>query len=190
MVCCALGCAPAGGGCGNSSERDAAATGRGSADAAAPLPRGWQRIGDAQAGFTLGLPPGWTSQVGSATTIARPEAGGVALSVSADGSKDGRKDTPEKYLRVAIEHLNGYRALRVGQPRPLKGLAYPAAMVTASGVFAQTGVPQEIQLYALRRPERVTFIISVFRSTDIAGSRYMGLVDRIVRSLRARPPPS
>jgi hypothetical protein len=187
MMCWALGWVVAAAGCGDTPTHDRRKS-RETADAPAPLPRGWHRVADTRAGFTVGLPPGWTSQVGSTSTIARSGAGDVALSVSADGSRDGQKDAPEKYLRRTAAHLGGYRELRLDPVQPVEGLAYPAATVTATGVFAQTGVRQQIQLYALRRPGRVTYSISVFRSAYLAASRDTAQVDGILRSFRARPP--
>ena len=187
-MCGAVACA-ATAGCGDAKKAaDRPAASRETADRPAPLPRGWRRIVDTRAGFTLGLPPGWTVQVGPPATRARAPGGAVALSVSADRSADGRNDSPQEYLRQAVANLKGYRGLHVGPLGPLKGYAYPAAGTTAAGVFVQTGVRQQIQLYALRRRGLVTYVIAVFRNADIPASRHAASLDRIVHSLRARPP--
>ncbi|MDQ6750224.1 MAG: DUF1795 domain-containing protein [Actinomycetota bacterium] len=185
---CALGCTIAVAGCGGSPAHRRPGKIPETADAPPPLPRGWHRITETRSGFTLGLPPGWTSRSENAATRARSRDGAAALSVFADRSRDGQEDAPEEYLRRTIAHFSGYRALHVGPVRPLPGLAYPAAKVTASGVFAKTKVRQRIALYALRRPRQVTYTVAVFRSASSAGSRETALLERIVRSLRGRPP--
>jgi hypothetical protein len=143
---------------------------------------------DRRAGFTLGLPRAWTAQVGPPATRVRAPGGGVALSVSADRSADGRTDSPQEYVRQAVANLTGYSGLHVGPLGRLKGYAYPAAGTTAAGVFVQTGVRQQIQLYALHRRGLVTYVILVFRNATLPASRYAAALDRIVHSLRSRPP--
>ena len=157
-------------------------------DAPARLPRGWHRLLDARIGFTLALPRGWSSQPGTnATRVTSPDRR-LALSLSADRGSDGRSDRPDDYVRQTVANLTGYGALRVGPLRELKGLRYPAATITASGVFLKTGVRQQIQLFALRRPGLATYLIAVFRNASVPASRYAGTLERIVRSFRARPP--
>jgi hypothetical protein len=118
----------------------------------------------------------------------RSRDGALALSVAADRSGDGQDDLPDEYLRRTATHLAGYRALRVEAVRRLARLRYPAAALTASGVFTRTGVRQQILIYALRRPGQVTYSVAAFRSAGVPASRYAALLDAIVRSFRARPP--
>ena len=188
IACGSLACPSAAAGCGNAPVQDPARTSRETADAPARLPPNWHRVRDARIGFTLALPPGWSSKQEATTTRASSPDRRLALSVSADRGSDGKTDPPDAYVRQTVANLEGYRGLRVGPLRVLKGLRYPAATITATGVFAATGVRQQIQLFALRRPGLVTYVIAVFRNASVSASRYAAPLETIVRSFRAQPP--
>ena len=188
IACGALGSPAAVAGCGGSSADHRDPASRETVDAPARLPPTWRRHLDARIGFTLGLPPGWSWQPGANATRVRSPDRHLALSVSADRGSDGRSDPPDDYVRQTVANLSGYGSLRVGPLQGLKGLAYPAATITATGLFVKTGVRQQIQLFALRRPGLVTYLIAVFRDASVPASRYAASLERIVRSFRARPP--
>ena len=176
-------------GCGGSSSSGGRAPPEESADAPAPPPPGWSRIVNGTAGFSLSLPPGWTTRGSrNGSTLVRSSDRALAVAVSADRSDDGTRDLPTTYLQRTVRSLSGYRNLRANQPRPVPGLRYSAARVEASGTFARTRVRQEIQLYALHRPGRVTYTVAVFRSAATRAARYAPFVAVVLRSFRARPP--
>jgi hypothetical protein len=185
LVCLLLAAAPAG--CGGSSSSGGSAPKETTDAAAAALP-GWTRLINDSAGFSLSLPPGWTTRrSGEGSTLISSTDRALALAVSADRSTDGADDPPTTYLVRTVPHLTGYRNLRSGRAVPMAGLRYPAARLTATGTFARTRVRQAITLYALHRPGIVTYTLAVFRSAAIPASRYAPYVQAVLRSFRGRP---
>jgi hypothetical protein len=159
-----------------------------SADPPATLLRGWSRLVNDAAGFSLSLPPGWTSRGSAgASTLLRSRDRALAVAVSADRSHDGAGDPPTTYLDRTVRNLTGYRGLRAGHAVTARGLHYPAATVTAIWTFTRTRVRQAIALYALHRPGRVTYTLAVFRSAAIPAARYAPYLQVMARSFRARP---
>jgi hypothetical protein len=188
LVCLALAAAPAG--CGGSSSSSSHApdpAAKETADAPAAPPRGWTRVINTAAGFSLSLPPGWTTRRSGAGTLIRSKDRALALAVSADRSGDGTNDPPAIYLERTVRHLSGYRDLRAGRAVAVPGLRYPAARLTATGTFTRTRVRQAITLYALHRPGIVTYPLAVFRSAAIPAARYEPYLQLILRSFRGRP---
>jgi hypothetical protein len=185
LVCLVLVAGPAG--CGGSSSSGDSSPKETADPPVAPLP-GWTRLINDTAGFSLSLPPGWTTrQSGEGSTLIRSADRALALAVSADRSNDGAADPPATYVERTARHLNGYRNLRVGRAVPVPGLRYPAARLTATGTFTRTRVRQAITLYALHRPGIVTYTLAVFRSAAIPASRYEPYVRAVLRSFRGRP---
>jgi hypothetical protein len=159
-----------------------------SADPPAPLLRGWSRLVNDAAGFSLSLPPGWTSRGSTgASTLLRSRDRALAVAVSADRSRDGAGDPPTAYVDRTVRSLPGYRGLRAGRAVTVPGLRYPAAKVTAIGTFTRTRVRQAITLYALHRPGLVTYTLAVFRSAAIPAARYAPYLQVMLRSFRGRP---
>ena len=187
MACLVVAGAPVG--CGGSSSSGGREPSAESTDAPAPPPPGWSRIVNGTAGFSLSLPPGWTTH-GSAngSTLVRSTDRALAVAVSADRSDDGTRDPPTTYLQRTVHSLSGYRGLHTGRPAPVPGLRYPAARVEATGTFARTRVRQAITLYALHRPGSVTYTVAVFRSAATRAARYAPFLGVVVRSFRARAP--
>ncbi|MDX6660239.1 MAG: hypothetical protein QOJ55_1061 [Solirubrobacteraceae bacterium] len=153
----------------------------------AALP-GWTRLINDTAGFSLSLPPGWTTRrSGEGSTLIRSTDRALALAVSADRGNDGADDPPAQYLERTVRHLSGYRNLRFGRGVGMPGLRYPAARLTATGTFARTHVRQAITLYALHRPGVVTYTVAVLRSAAISSGRYAPYLQVVLRSFRGRP---
>jgi len=185
LVCLLLSAAPAG--CGGSSSSGGSSPKEITDPPAAALP-GWTRLINDTAGFSLSLPPGWTTRrSGEGSTLIQSTDRALALAVSADRSNDGSDDPPTTYLPRTVPHLAGYRNLRSGRAVPVAGLRYPAASLAATGTFARTRVRQAITLYALHRPGIVTYTLAVFRSAAIPASRYAPYLQAILRSFRGRP---
>ena len=185
LVCVVLAAGPAG--CGGSSSSGGSSPKETTDPPAAPLP-GWLRLINDTAGFSISLPPGWTTgRSGEGSTLIRSTDRALALAGSADRSKEGAGDSPTTYAERTVRHLNGYRDLRFGHAVPVPGLRYPAARLTATGTFARTRVRQAITLYALHRPGIVTYTLAVFRSAATPAARYAPYVQAILRSFRGRP---
>ena len=87
-----------------------------------------------------------------------------------------------------MQALPGYRDLRIGRVRRLRGAHYPGAAVPASGTYRSTRVRQAITAIALHRPGVATFTILVFRKARVPARVSAGAVDEMVRSFRSRPP--
>jgi hypothetical protein len=141
-----------------------------------------------RAGFTLGLPPGWTAQGARGATLVRSGDRLLAVSIGADRSPDGRNLPPATYARRTATQLPGYRGLRVGRPRALRGARYPGAEVSATGTFARTRVRQAIRVVAMRRNRQVTYSLLVFRTARAPESLYRAAIAGMIRTFRARPP--
>lgn len=152
------------------------------------LPARWRRVRDARAGFTVGLPPGWSSRRSGGTLVLSSRDRTLAIAVGADRSAPGRVVAPRTYASEAIESLRGYRRLRAQPARVLDETPYPAAQATATGTYAQTGVRQAITLVALQRRGDATFTLLAFRSAHSPGGPAARIVDRVVDTLHAERP--
>jgi hypothetical protein len=153
------------------------------------LPEGWRRVRDADGGFSVGLPPGWSARDSDGTLVLRSRDRTLAIALGADRSAPGRVVAPTTYAREAIAGLRGYRSLRSTPPRRLQEAPYPGAVATATGTFRQTGVRQAITLVALQRRGAATFTLLAFRSAQAPGGEAKReLVDRVVDSLHSERP--
>lgn len=152
------------------------------------LPSGWRRVRDDDAGFSIGLPPGWSSRHTAGTLVLRSRDRTLAIAVGADRSAPGRSAAPRVYAEQAIDSLAGYRGLRASGARVLRTAPYPGAQATARGTYAQTGVEQAITLVALQRRGVGTFTLLAFRSAEAPGMPASRVVDRVVDTLHAERP--
>lgn len=153
------------------------------------LPEGWRRVRDADGGFSVGLPPGWTARDSDGTLVLRSRDRTLAIALGADASGPGRAVAPTTYAKEALAALRGYRGLRSTPPRKLDGTPYPAAVATATGTFRETGVRQAITLVALQRRGAATFTLLAFASARAPGGRAKrALVERVVDSLHSERP--
>jgi hypothetical protein len=177
-------------GCGSSTPaRPGPAGGPGeTADKRPPLPPGWRRVVDRRAGFSLGIPPGWTAHGVRGATVVRSADRALAVSIAADRGGQGRTLRPRLYARRTLSALRGYGRLRIGHPRRVHGAHYPAAAVPAQGRYRRTGVRQAITAISLQRPRRVTFSLLVFRNASVAPGVYDAAVAEMVHTLRGQPP--
>jgi len=175
-------------GCGGSSQTRHATAPPETSDRRPPLPPGWRRVVNPQAGFSLGIPPGWTARGGHGSTLVRSRDRALAVSIAADRSPEGQTLTPARYAVRTMRALRGYRGLRVGGAHRVRGAHYPAAAAAGRGTFRRTHVRQAIRVIALQRPRRVTFTLLVFRNTGVPGGVYDAAVDEMVRTFRGQPP--
>jgi hypothetical protein len=186
---CALACAALVAGCGDDGAKSPGAT-KGppeTTDKSPRLPPRWRRVVNLRAGFTVGIPPGWTARGSTGTTLVRSNDRALGLTIDADRGDEGRELSPRQYAARVASQLRDLRRLRTGTPKPVRGMRYPTASVTASGTSISTGVPQAIVVYALSRPQRVTYSFVVFRSARTPASRYQKLLDTLLRSFTAKP---
>jgi hypothetical protein len=188
-IASALACAALAAGCGNdgvpSSAPKAPAETR---DTPPKLQPRWRRVVNLRAGFSVGIPPGWTARGAAGTTLVRSSDRALALTITADRSDDGRESDPKQYVARLVPQFPRYRKLQVGLAKQVKRTRYPTASLTASGVYSPTGVRQAILVFAISRPHRVMYTISVFRAASTRASRYDKLLETLVRSFSAGPP--
>ena len=187
-VVLAAGCAGALGACGDDDPAPPPAAVKERADKRGRLPAGWKRVVNRPAGFSLGIPPGWTARGARGATLVRAGDRVLAASIAADRSADGRDLPPAVYARRTARGLAGYRKLKLGRPRPVRGTRYRGATVTATGTFARTRVRQAIQVTALRRRGAVTYSLIFFRTRRAPASVYQGAIRGMLRTFRAAPP--
>lgn len=152
------------------------------------LPAGWRRVRDAEGGFSVGLPPGWSSRRSGGTLVLSSRDRTLAIAVGADRSPPGRLAPPHTYAGEAIESLRGYRGLRSSPARKMHETPYPAAQATATGTYVQTGVKQAIRLVALQRRGDATFTLLAFRSAQTPHQPAKRVVDGVVDTLHAERP--
>jgi hypothetical protein len=158
------------------------------ADARPKLPVAWKRLVNQEAGFSLGLPPGWTGRGANGTTLVRSADRALAIAISADRSDDGRSGPLAQYARRTLASLPGYTKLHAGPDRKLTGTKYPGVVVRGSGTFRKTKVRQAIQVFALRRDKAVTFTLIVFRSAEAPEATYAPALRIMLRTFRGQPP--
>ena len=189
-IACALACAALAAGCGNDSVQTASApkAPAETRDTPPKLPSGWRRVVNLRAGFSVGIPPGWTARGAAGSTLVRSSDRALALTITADRSDDGRESDPKQYAARLVPQFPRYRKLQTGLAKPVKRTRYPTASVTASGVYSPTGVRQAIVVFAISRPHRVMYTISVFRAASTRAARYDKLLETLVRSFSAGPP--
>ena len=180
-----IGVAAFAAGCGGSGGQKTAASApaRGATvDRRPPLPRG-----NLRSGFNLAIPPGWTARGVRGATLVRSRDRGLAVSIAADYGQEGETLAPGRYAAATLRALRGYRRLRLGSARPVRGTRFAAASVTATGVYAPTGVGQALRAIALQRRGVVTFSLLVFRNVRVAERVYRRALDEMVRTFRAQP---
>jgi hypothetical protein len=188
-IASALACAALTAGCGNESVPKPAApkAPAESRDAPPKLPRGWRRVVNLRAGFSVGIPPGWTARGETGGTLVRSSDHALTIDIASDRSDGGRESGPREYVARLVPTFPRFHKLQVGAARPVRRMRYPTATVTASGVYSPTGVRQAILVFAISRPHRVMYTISVFRAASTRASRYKQLLEALVRSFSAAP---
>jgi hypothetical protein len=157
------------------------------ADPRGPLPKGWKRVVNRRAGFSLGIPPGWKARRARGATLVRSGDRLLAVSIAADRSPEGRTLAPKTYARRTARSLTGYRRLRIGVPARVRGAPYPGGTVTAQGRFVRTRIRQAIRVVALQRRGQVTYALVFFRTARSPGALYRPAIEGMVRTFRGQP---
>jgi hypothetical protein len=158
----------------------------------ANLPAGWTRHTNKLAGFTVGVPPGWTiADRGQHGELRSPDQL-AAVSISADRTNEVL-DVPLDQLATATisAGVPGLRDVKPGSPRKFRG-HYDAVALKATGVGGDQNVPERLLLVILRRPGIATFTVLAAENAKNHPHFYDTAIREIVRSLRSRPitPPS
>lgn len=150
----------------------------------ASLPAGWQRLANFDAGITLGAPPGWqVRRRGTRTTLRSPDRL-VAVTLSADRTRDAIATGAEEFARRVAASLP-YRSARIGRPRSFAH-AYPAVAIALTG-RTRSGLGQAGLVVVLERRQIVKITALVAANQSKASGRDLETARRILRTVRSRP---
>lgn len=157
-------------------------------DRPAELPKGWRRVTAHRAGFTVGMPPGWSASKRAQGTLLRSDDKLVALTLGADRTEVGRGKDPAAYAEETFTSLSGFRDLEIAERGEVEGSPYGTALVEGRGVLEPGGREQLISVAAIQRPGQVTFTAVAFVNARVLPRLHARDLDRILASLRARTP--
>ena len=165
-------------------------------DPPAKIPDDWQRITNRQAGFSVGIPPGWSESGtpgGQGSVITSPDEL-ITLTVTADRTRGALELPLDEFATRTAEALGSdvvgkdrFRDLFVTAAAPFKA-GYEASAVRASGRSARTDVEELILVVVARREDIASYVIvsreNAEKKSDVASRDD---VKEIIRSLRGRP---
>jgi hypothetical protein len=151
------------------------------------LPDGWSGFVNRRGGYAVGLPPGWNADRRRANTLIRSFDRLVAISIAPDRSRGGLEVPIDDYARRAGEALPGFEGeLEVSAAHPFDH-RYSAVEVRATGA-ADDGVAQRASLIVLRRDRVATLTVLIAKNAELEAAASAALAERIVETLRSRPP--
>lgn len=167
-------------------------------DEPAPLPKGWKELINAEAGFSIGVPPGWKerpTEGGQGTILSSPD-GTTVLTVTADRTSGALQLPLDEFAERTAEALGSdivgserFKNLTVYGTAPFRH-TYEAVGTRAQGTPRKSGVNEKVLVVVLRREDFATYVV-VDRETDRGdadSSPRRDTVKRIIRSIRGRPP--
>ena len=156
-------------------------------DRAAKPPAGWRTVTNRAAGFTVAVPPRWTARKRRAATLIRSEDRLLALTIAADRSRPGRETPARDYASRALQSLPGFRGLRVRPGRAVHS-PYRNARSVGTGTLESNRRHQRVSITVFQRPGRVTYAAIAFVNARIHPHLHDRELDRLLSTLRARPP--
>lgn len=191
FLCIAVAaCALALSACGDDSDEDTTTTTpQEGAQAVPKLPRGWQVTTNLGQGFAFGLPPGWTERLGKGqVSIVNSVDRRVAVTISADRTNEALALPLDAYATGVAKSLEsgGFSDVRSGAAKPFPD-RYRAVSLSATG-RGPGGVRERIIVFVLRRDRIVTLTALAARRASVPANLYRDSLERLVRSLRSRPP--
>ena len=167
-------------------------------DKPAKLPDGWTTSVNKNGGFSIGLPPGWSSRAtegGQGSIVTAPDDL-ITLTITADRTSGALALPLDEFATRTAEALGSdvvgddrFDDLFVTKSAPFKlGHGYEAAAVRASGRSARTGVKEMIFVVVVRRPDQAAYVV-ISRENAQQQSKVASRDDvkEIIRSLRGRP---
>ncbi len=195
-------------GCGSGSDASSSTTVPGHAsgpdqpetvDSPAKLPDGWKTVVNKQAGFSIGLPPGWSERPteGAQGSVLSSADELITMTITADRTSGALELPLEDFATRTAQALGSdvvgadrFKNLFVTKPAEFRMPdGYEAAAVRASGRSARTGLEELIFVVVVRRPGDAAYVV-VSRENAEHPSKLSSRDDekRIIRSLRGRPP--
>jgi len=167
-------------------------------DEPAKLPKGWSEEDNPTAGFTFGLPPGWSARPtegGQGSVITSPDEL-IVMTITADRTTGALELPLDEFATRTAEALGSdvvgadrFEDLFVTDPAPFKvDEGYEAEAVRASGTSSKTGVEELVFVVVVRRPDVASYVV-ISRENAEQKSKVVSRDDvkLIVRSLRGRP---
>lgn len=174
-------------GCGDEDETEGVVRRAETAQPVPGLPAGWSVHRNAKAGFALGVPPAWRAENHGIRSLVRSPDRLVAATISADRTTAGLEFPLDEFAETAITGVEDIRDLEPGETRRFRH-RYEAAAVEAEGEGGKEDLRQKLLLVVARREGIATLIVLVARNAEQATARYTPQVERMIRSLRSRPP--
>ena len=179
----------------DSARLDPEVSGPEDADPLPRLPTGWGREVNGEAGFAIGVPPGWTarpSPQGQGSVIVSPDELAV-ISITADRTSGALELPLGEFARRTAAALGSevagagrFRGLEVERPWRFDH-AYDAVAVRARGT-PRGGEPERVLVVVVRRASYASYV-AVARQNAVEDSQYADreTVERAIGSLRGRP---
>jgi hypothetical protein len=156
-------------------------------DRPARPPHGWHTLVNRRVGFSVSLPPGWTARKRRSATLIRSADELLAASVAADRSRAGRETPARTYVQQTLSSLPRFHGAVADPLARVRGSPYESARAEALGI-APDGRRQRVVVAAYRRPGLVTYAVVAFETARRGAPRHERELDRLLASLRARPP--
>ncbi len=161
----------------------------------AEIPDDWERVVNEEAGFSFGMPPGWTERStpgGQGSIVTSPDEL-VAVTITADRTEGALGLPLDEFATRTAEALGSdvvgrdrFKDLFVTRAVPFKG-DYEAAAVRASGKSVRTGTEELIFVVVLRSPDAAFVVVSRENAEQPSDEATRDDVKAIIRSLRSEP---
>lgn len=172
------------------------AEGSDSGEEPAELPDGWRREVNAEAGFTIGVPPGWqvrSTDGGQGSILASPDEL-IVMTVTADRTEGALQLPLNEFATRTAEAFGSevvgrerFKKLEVTRPAPFRD-TYDAVAVRAIGTSKRSGVRERLFVVVLRREGEAAYVVVSRENAEQSEPVGRDDVKAIIRSLRGRPP--
>jgi hypothetical protein len=152
------------------------------------LPDGWKRYENRRGGFVVGLPPGWKAEGHDTTALIRSYDRLVAISISPDRGEDAFAVDLDSFTTRTMAALPGLDpSAQPSAPKPYEH-HYEAVRSTVEAKETESGVEQRVSVITIRRDHLVTFTVVVAANAAKRARASERLAQKVVATLRSRPP--
>jgi hypothetical protein len=175
-------------GCGGGSKQKDPPAGDQPSDVPAKPPPGWHNVTNGSAGFTLVAPRKWPTSTRRGATLIRSPDRLVAVTVAADRGAKGRHLRAQRYAEEIVRGLPGFGNVLVRRASRIRGTPYESGRLEATAVLRSKRRGERVIVSVLRVPRYVSYAFIAFRNGRVPARVYDPVLERIVLSLRGRPP--